>query len=297
MATSAFDSPYEDEAAPQRAGPPLSLHPAFPAIVALWFAALLGVGSLVLPAALLDRVVTMTGIASLLPAAAPPLGLTARSLIALAGALAGAGLGVTIARRVARSHRPEPVSRVAKFGSRRPISVHEELGGPNGLRGVTNGEGLPLSRRRALAISEDDRPSDFLYRAPLPGVDPDAPAPFAAAPFVAEAPETAPEAAASEDEPLELLELAEEAVEESSDEDLEMTDSREFRSTWPSHQHYPAGEEPVEELDSRKNLAGPRGLEPLPFAAPSLARKAPKVEFELELELEPTPEPAPVDLL
>jgi hypothetical protein len=281
----AFDSPYEEEAVQ----PPLSLHPAFPAIVALWFAALLGIGSLVLPAALLDKVVTMTGIASLIPAAAPPLGLTARSLIALVGALAGAGLGISVARRVANSHRPEPVARAASFGSRRPISVHEELGGPNGLRGVTNGESLPLGRRRALAISEDDRPSDFLYRAPMPGVDPDAPAPFAAAPFVSEAPESA----AAEEEPLELLELAEEATEESPDEDLEMTDSREFRSAWPSHQHYPAGQEPVEELDSRKNLAGPRGLEPLPFAAPSLARKAATVQFELEPELEPEFEPEP----
>src|SRR5687768_5460637 len=103
----AFDSPYEEEAVQ----PPLSLHPAFPAIVALWFAALLGVGSLVLPAVLLYRVVTLTGITSLIPAAAPPLGLTARSLIALVGALAGSGLGVSLARRVARSHQPEPVSR------------------------------------------------------------------------------------------------------------------------------------------------------------------------------------------
>ena len=67
MATSAFDSPYEDEAAPQRAGPPLSLHPAFPAIVALWFAALLGLGSLVLPAVLLEKAVSASGLASLVP--------------------------------------------------------------------------------------------------------------------------------------------------------------------------------------------------------------------------------------
>ena len=64
------ESPYGDEAARL----PVSLHPAFPAIVALWFAALLGIGSLVLPAALLDRVVSATSLASLLPAASPPLG-------------------------------------------------------------------------------------------------------------------------------------------------------------------------------------------------------------------------------
>ena len=37
------------------AKPPISTHPAFPAITALWFAALLGFGSLVLPIALLER--------------------------------------------------------------------------------------------------------------------------------------------------------------------------------------------------------------------------------------------------
>src|SRR5688500_11745138 len=107
----AFDSPYEEEAVQ----PPISLHPAFPAIVALWFAALLGVGSLVLPAVLLDRMVEVTGISALIPAASPPLGMTARSLIAIAGALVGAGLGVTIARRVASAHAPKPESRIAKL--------------------------------------------------------------------------------------------------------------------------------------------------------------------------------------
>jgi len=282
----AYDSEYEDE--PAR--PPVSLHPAFPAIVALWFAALLGLGSLVLPAVLLERMVGATGLAALVPAAAPPLGITARGIIALVGALAGCGLGVLIARRVAQAHRPEPVSRIAKLagGSRRPISVHDELGG----EGVVNGESLPLNRRRALAISEDDRPSDFLYQIPLPGADPDAPAPFAAAPFVG--------VGADDEEPLELSELAGDEAEpvsaqpadadepDETDGDFEMTDSK-HTSAWPSHQHYPAGSEPAvaEELDSRKNRAGPRGLEPLPFSAPSLARRASEPASEPEVEAEP----------
>lgn len=254
MATSAFDSPYAEGAAKL----PVSLHPAFPAIVALWFAALLGIGSLVLPTVLLDRAVAATGLASLLPAAAPPLGMTARAIIALLGALGGAALGIAVARRVAGAHAPKGESRAARLtgASPRPISVHEELGG----EGVTNGEALPLSRRRALAISEDDRPSDFLYRAPLPGVDPGAPAPFAAAPIVSAVPD---------DEPLELSELAQEDEENDPDGELEMSDAPETRSAWPSHQHYP------------------RGHEPLPFAAPSLARHAPEPELESEPELEP----------
>jgi len=99
----AVDSQYDSEAARL----PVSLHPAFPGIVALWFAALLGIGSLVLPSVLLDRVVSATGLASLLPAAAPPLGMTTRAIIAILGALAGAALGVAVARRVAAAHAPQ----------------------------------------------------------------------------------------------------------------------------------------------------------------------------------------------
>lgn len=264
VATSAFDSPYAEGAAK----PPVSLHPAFPAIVALWFAALLGLGSLVLPGALLDRTVSATGLASLLPAAAPPLGMTARAIIALLGALGGAALGVAVARRVAGAQEAKGGSRAAKLaaGSRRPISVHDELGG----EGVVNGEGLPISRRRALAISEDDRPSDFLYRAPLPGADPDAPALFAAAPIVRARADDDP---AVEDEPLELSELAQEDDTNDTDGDPDMTDASEAPSAWPSHQHYP------------------RGHEPLPFAAPSLARRALEAEPEPEPEPEAEPEP------
>jgi len=297
VAAIALDSQYGGEAAK----PPISVHPAFPAIVALWFAALLGIGSLVLPAVLLDRVVSATGLAALLPAASPPLGMTARSIIAIAGALGGAALGVAIARRVAQAHGPKAETRVAKLagGSRRPISVHDELGG----EGLVNGRGLPLNRRRALAISEDDRPSDFLYRAPLPGENPEMPAPFAAVSFVA----AAPEQAGADHEPLELCELAHDSVNpytanpaepaewgdpEDADEDFEMPDSRESASAWPSHQHYPAAPEveQIDRLDTRKNLAGPRGLEPLPFAAPSLARRAPQVEVAFEAEATPTSE-------
>ena len=293
MATIAFDSDYEGAAA----RPPISLHPAFPAIVALWFAALLGVGSLVLPAVLLDRVVAATGIASFLPSAAPPLGMTARSIIALVGALVGAGLGVSIARRVARSHQPDTPSRVAKLagGSRRPLSVKDELGG----EGVINGHGQPLTRRRALAISEDDRPSDFLYQVPIPGGDPDA------APAFAEPPEAERLPA---DEPLELSDLAEpdapspfaepavqpdeQEEEEEAGEDFAMTERQEFNSTWPTEQHYPRGSAPADERDRRKNGAGPRGLEPLPFSPPSLARRAAEVEPEPEFEPEFEPEVA-----
>jgi len=86
---------------------PLSAHPAFPAIVALWFAALLGLGSLVLPIALIERLATLTGIALIVPAAKAPLGITARAIIALAAASAGAGIGLLLARKAVDSSSAE----------------------------------------------------------------------------------------------------------------------------------------------------------------------------------------------
>ena len=277
MATIAYDSSDE-----RPAKPPISAHPAFPAIVALWFAALLGLGSLVLPPILLERFAVATGLASLVPAFAPPLGFTARSLLALAAALGGVGLGLSIARRVARGHMPQPESRAAKL-TKRPISVHDELGG----EGVINGHGLPINRRRALAISEDERPSDFLYVAPLPGEDP------FATPEPGEEPATA---AAIEEEPLELSEIASEAGPEdfaepaAAEEEDEMTDKQEFQPVSPFATFDELEPEVVEELDARKNAAGPRGLEPLPFSAPSLARRAPRRSLEVTMAL---PEPQP----
>src|SRR6188768_3395425 len=138
VASIAFDSSGSRDASK----PPISLHPAFPAVVALWFAALLGLGSMVLPVVLIERIVDLTGVSTLVPAASPPLGFMARGLIALASALAGAAVGVAIARRVASAHDADRPSRVAKFakGARRPIDVNAELGGER----VVNGFGLPV---------------------------------------------------------------------------------------------------------------------------------------------------------
>ena len=258
VATMAVDSQYDSQFGDETVRPPVSLHPAFRAIVALWFAGLLGIGSLVLPAVLLDRVVAATGLASLLPAASPPLGMTARAMIAAVAAVAGAALGIAVARRVAGAYVSQAESRAAKSAAVacRPISVHDELGG----EGLTNGESLPISHRRALAISEDDRPSDSLYRAPLPGENLDAPAPFAAARIVAAVPD---------DEPLELSELVHEDERDDADGDLDMTDASNTSPVRPSRQHYP------------------RRLEPLPFAAPSLARRTPDPESDPQPESEP----------
>jgi hypothetical protein len=150
---------------------PISAHPAFPAIVALWFAALLGLGSLVLPIALIEKLVTVTGIASLIPAAEPPLGFTARAGIALAASIAGALVGLALARKVAATSAPEPKARGFSLASGhqcRPISAHDELG-EDGLDSADFAPSSLIHKRRSLAMAEDNNPSAFLQAAPLPG--------------------------------------------------------------------------------------------------------------------------------
>lgn len=83
-------------------------HRMFPAVVALWFGALFGLGSLAVRPALIESLVLASRLEVLLPAAAPPLGMTARVLLALGMAVIGVACGAMIARRIAR---PRPAER------------------------------------------------------------------------------------------------------------------------------------------------------------------------------------------
>ncbi|MXO65819.1 hypothetical protein [Altericroceibacterium endophyticum] len=129
----------QDESfATERDKSPISAHPLFPAIVALWFAALLGFGSLVLPDVVLERLVNALGLPDIIPSAAAPLGSTAHGLIAAVAALGGACLGYLLAWQVARAQRNSLAQRVEEDEAsndvaatprrRRPIAAHKELG-------------------------------------------------------------------------------------------------------------------------------------------------------------------------
>jgi hypothetical protein len=156
--------------------PPVSAHPLFPAVVALWFAALFGLGSLVLPTLLIERAIVLSGIDSVFPPAAPPLGVTARIAVSAAMALGGAVLGFIIARKLAQAtsrpvrtgRRPYKADYFDEPRARRPISARDELGATRLETPRPPDPGM-ASRRRALAMEEDDRRSDFLHAAPLPG--------------------------------------------------------------------------------------------------------------------------------
>jgi len=147
---------------------PITANPLFPAVVALWFGALFGLGSLAIRPTLIETLVMKSRIDLIVPAAAPPLGLTARMLIALILAAFGALLGATIARRLAR---PKPVQRTRKRDAR---SAREEKFERyvSPYSPEADGEMNLTNRRRALAIEQEEGafvPHDM---APLPGGHP-----------------------------------------------------------------------------------------------------------------------------
>jgi hypothetical protein len=161
---------------------PVSAHPAFPVIVALWFAALLGIGSMVLPLSMFENFAVASGLADAFEAAQPPLGATARIGLALVAAALGAVAGILVARKVAAANAQGAASRRAAAlrpstaspgrAAKRPISAHDELG-EGGIDAADDEEPAPreafAGRRRALAVTEESARSEFLAFAPLPG--------------------------------------------------------------------------------------------------------------------------------
>lgn len=143
------------------ASKPITAHQLFPAVVALWFGALFGLGSLAVRPSLLESVV--------IAAATPPLGVTARILLALGLAALGAILGLLIARRLAR---PKPEVRERK---RTKLAEHEQAAprynhNPDADEDEDEmGGGILAQRRRGLAIEPDEEEFVPHEMAPLPG--------------------------------------------------------------------------------------------------------------------------------
>lgn len=92
---------------------PITRHPLFPAIVGLWFGAIAGLVAMALPLAVMERLVTLAHLDSLLPMAAPPLGLTFRTLLASGAVICAAVLGFALARQLAGGRR-KPVKAARK---------------------------------------------------------------------------------------------------------------------------------------------------------------------------------------
>lgn len=224
---------------------PLSSHPLFPAIIALWFAALFGFGCMVLPATLLERAVAASGIAGIVTAAAPPLGITARIAISLGTAGIGALAGYLLARRLAAVHGPEQADTDAHSlfpsrDARRPISASEEL---DEAPMETAEQAIPTLARLSRIVTDDDWPLD------------DQP------------PKHEPE---GEREPLDLAfyEMLPPQPEPS------IASKAGTAEDWPET---PAAQE-LPETMPEAGEESEAGEEPLPFSAPSEARTAPEPE-------------------
>lgn len=203
-------------------GKPITSHPLFPAVVALWFGALFGLGSLAIRASLLEELIIASRIDLIIPAAAPPLGLTARMLLALGLAAFGATIGAWIGRKLGEA-KPEKRERrrdaraVEREQPRRTAPVYaapsaqeadcDELDEPSlaDERIQAQPSERPSApalagRRRALAVTDDNQAFELTEYAPLPGGAPQifAVAEAGIAPIAATADLPAPAAAIEE---------------------------------------------------------------------------------------------------
>ena len=152
----------QSRTAPQ--GTSISKHRLFPALVTLWFGALFGLGSLAVQSNLLETLVVSARIDRLIPAAAPPLGDTARILIALILTALGALLGAVIASRIARpgpefSEQEDGTSPIEAPADQLSQDTHVEMG---------DAQPTLARRRGSLAPFEDDG-RDYPDFASLPG--------------------------------------------------------------------------------------------------------------------------------
>lgn len=152
---------------------PVSSHPLFPAIVALWFGALFGLGSLAVRASLIESLVISSHIDVLVPMTAPPLGMTSRILLALFMAMIGIAAGAAIARRIAR---PKPLATarrrtatgiVSKAHERKAAAASEAQAQLAEQQIAT--EKAESVRRRALANGDANTSTPHRDGAPLPG--------------------------------------------------------------------------------------------------------------------------------
>ncbi|RYY33488.1 MAG: hypothetical protein EOP59_17570, partial [Sphingomonadales bacterium] len=81
---------------------PITTHPAFVPLVALWFAALFGLGIAVLPAVLVERALGAIGLDAMAASA------SGRMVASGVAALAGGLLGLVVAMAMARRGRGDP---------------------------------------------------------------------------------------------------------------------------------------------------------------------------------------------
>ncbi|PIW56489.1 MAG: hypothetical protein COW16_00565 [Sphingomonadales bacterium CG12_big_fil_rev_8_21_14_0_65_65_10] len=145
----------------------ITQHPLFPALVTMWFGATFGLCSLVIGKPTLESWVIATGLPEYLAAARPPLGSTARVLLALAACGVGSLLGLALAAMLVRAKSPE-------HGAETPIAEEAD-----GEAIVT--DGLCDAFATDSELEEESEPEIAIVGTdpePIETPDPDALAPF-----------------------------------------------------------------------------------------------------------------------
>lgn len=147
---------------------PITRHPLFPAIVALWSGALFGLGSILVSPATVEHLVQTLGIDRVIPMAAPPLGTTMRILMALGMTGIGAAIGGVAARRLTKSAE-------AAEGDADAAADAAPAEGETAAPVAAEPEAAPAPRRRRpLAILQESETAAATVSepAPVPGIDP-----------------------------------------------------------------------------------------------------------------------------
>ena len=125
-------------------------HRLFPGLCALWFGALFALGSMAASAEALGALVVHLHLPAILPAAAPPLGFTARVLLTLMLGLLGAGFGLAIGLMLHR--RADGAA-----------ATHSQASGPPATRAATR---AAARAARARDESQDSMADDIAPAAP-----------------------------------------------------------------------------------------------------------------------------------
>jgi hypothetical protein len=143
----------------------ITKHPLFPAMVAMWFGSLFGLGSLAVRASLIESLVLKLSLDVILPAAAPPLGLKFRFILALLLAAVGIAAGAALARWIAK---PRPVIEPR----RRDITTRAQARQARAAAAAQGSAADSSARRRPLALAEEEDRRENYEHAPLPGGHP-----------------------------------------------------------------------------------------------------------------------------
>jgi len=140
---------------------PISSHPLFPIIVALWSGALLGLISVAIRPSVIEHVVLALGIDRVIPMTAPPLGTTMRVVMTLSATLFGAAVGGLLARRLA-GPRPTPYrSRIrAEPDEQSPITGFGVSAPEEALDSTPRPEVAAPRRRRLPSFARDAHDTD-----------------------------------------------------------------------------------------------------------------------------------------